>query len=579
MTSSDNRYTITYNGEIYNYRELRMRLIARGAQFRSESDTEVILQGCVLDGVSAVLPQLNGMFAIAIFDRHEKILYLARDRMGEKPLYYTQAGAITLFASELKALRAVPSWQPRVDMRAATAFLRHSCVPGPLTIYEGVRKLPAGGLAIIKAGREAREECYWSLKTAVEKGAAQRLEIGEAEAVEALDALLRDAVALRMIADVPLGAFLSGGYDSSTVVALMQAGASGRVRTFTASFEQSQFDEAPHAAAVARHLGTEHTTFRVSGAEACAVVPKLAEMYDEPFADSSQIPTHLISLLTRREVTVALSGDGGDELFTGYNRYRWAERVWAPFARMPAPLRHLSAAAMRAVPQGAYDSMWGLLPAAYRPQQAGFNVHRIAELIALPSIDAVYERLVSHTNTPAAFLNGVPAEEPAWAHAGGEVGGLSDPVDRMRYADLKAYLPDDVLTKVDRASMAVGLEVRAPILDHRVVEWAWRLPARLNTRARRPKHLLRCVLERYVPAALVNRPKQGFAVPLATWLRGPLREWAESLISSQTVSSNSLFDSRAVQHLWANFLKGTDRDQYLVWNVLMLAAWSNVWRK
>ena len=578
MTSSDGRYTITYNGEIYNYRTLRERLIARGARFRSGSDTEVILEGCVMDGIAGLLPQLNGMFAFAIWDAREKVLYLARDRMGEKPLYYMATGRLTLFASELKALRAVPWWQPRISAAAAAAFLRHGCVPGPGTIYDGVRKLPPGGLAIIRPGSEPREERYWSIRAVIEQTAAHKTDINEADAVDALDGLLRDAVSLRMIADVPLGAFLSGGYDSSTIVALMQATASAPVRTFTASFEQAQFDEASHAEAVARHLGTEHTTFRVSGEEACGVVPKLSQMYDEPFADSSQIPTHLISLLTRQKVTVALSGDGGDELFTGYNRYRWAERFWTPFARMPGPVRHLSAAALRSIPQGAYDGLSRLLPAVYRPQQAGFNAHRIADLIALPSIDAVYEQLVSQTNRPAAFLNGVHDETGTWLKDVPFAAGLADPVDRMRYADLMAYLPDDVLTKVDRASMAVGLEVRAPILDHRIVEWVWRLPRQLNSRARRPKHLLRCVLERYVPAALVDRPKRGFGVPLSTWLRGPLREWADSLMSAQALGRGSLLDPRPVQALWADFLKGTDSNQYLVWNVLMLADWSRVWR-
>lgn len=577
MISSDGRYIITFNGEIYNYRALRADFIGRGARFRSESDTEVILEGCILDGVVGMLPKLNGMFALAIFDNREKVLYLARDRMGEKPLYYTHVGPLTLFASELKALRAVPWWRPQLDMGVAAAFLRHSCVPGPIAIYKDVRKLPPGGLAIIRAGQECREEHYWSLKDVVERSVGNRQDFGEAEAVDALDALLRDAVSLRMIGDVPLGAFLSGGYDSSTIVAMMQATASAPVRTFTASFEHDQFDESAYAEAVARHLGTDHTTVRVSGAEACGVVPKLADMYDEPFADSSQIPTHLISLLTRRHVTVALSGDGGDELFTGYNRYHWAERLWSPFARVPAPLREICGSALRAIPQGAYDAISALLPAACRPQQPGFNVHRIADLIALPSIDAVYRRLVSHTANPNAFLRNVRDEAGAWSDQIDLVKNLRDPVDRMRYADLLGYLPDDVLTKVDRASMAVGLEVRAPMLDHRIVEWAWRLPERLNTRAPRPKHLLRCVLERYVPAVLVDRPKRGFAVPLAAWLRGPLREWAENLISSQTAAS-SLLDPRAVKVLWADFLKGSDRQQYLVWNVLMLADWARAWR-
>jgi asparagine synthase (glutamine-hydrolysing) len=433
-------------------------------------------------------------------------------------------------------------------------------------------------VAIIRHGSSPREECYWSLRTTIERNAGGRTRIDENEAVDALDGLLRDAVSLRMIADVPLGVFLSGGYDSSTVVAMMQANASVPLRTFTASFEQGQFDEAPHAEAVARHLGTQHTTFRVEGREACDVVPKLSQMYDEPFADSSQIPTYLISLLTRQNVTVALSGDGGDELFTGYNRYHWAEKIWAPFARMPQPIRRVCGATLRSIPQSAYDCLSLLLPAAHRPQQGGFNVHRIADLIALPSIDAVYDRLISHTDSPMSFLKGSEDRADGQSAQYEFLSGLTDPVDRMRYADLMSYLPDDVLTKVDRASMAVGLEVRAPILDHRIVEWVWHLPPHLNTRARRPKHLLRCVLERYVPAALVDRPKRGFAVPLSRWLRGPLRDWAEDLLSTRSLADGSLLDPPPVRRLWADFLAGSDRHQYLLWNILMLVDWARVWR-
>ena len=301
-------------------------------------------------------------------------------------------------------------------------------------------------------------------------------------------------------------------------------------------------------------------------------------MYDEPFADSSQIPTHLLSLLTRQKVTVALSGDGGDELFTGYNRYHWAEKIWSPFSRMPGPVRRFSAAALRSIPESAYDGLSRALPVRYRPQQPGYNVHRIADLIALPSIDAVYEQLVSQTSRPDKFLKGIHNDTCTWLKDVRFATGLTDPVDRMRYSDQMVYLPDDVLTKVDRASMAVGLEVRAPLLDHRIVEWVWRLPPQLNTHACRPKHLLRCVLERYVPAALVDRPKRGFGVPLARWLRGPLREWAESLLSPEALQTDSLLDPQSVRSLWADFLKGADRNQYLVWNVLMLAAWSRAWR-
>jgi asparagine synthase (glutamine-hydrolysing) len=394
--------------------------------------------------------------------------------------------------------------------------------------------------------------------------------------VDELDALLHDAVSRRMVADVPLGAFLSGGYDSSTVVALMQKASLRPVRTFTISFENPTFDESKHAEAVARHLGTEHTTFVVSGAEALDVVPKLAEMYDEPFADSSQVPTHIVSALTRKRVTVALSGDGGDELFSGYNRYQWTESVWRPSAKMPLALRRLASSSIRVVPPSAFDRIARYVPFFRRVPQVGQKAHRLAQILSVSSIDSVYYQVVSAHQNPDNLVKG--SQEVRTACWGQNLKVLlPDPVDRMRYLDMCTYLPDDILTKVDRASMAVALEVRVPFLDHRLVEWIWKLPSSQNARALRPKHLLRRVLARYVPDRLVERPKMGFAVPLADWLRGPLRNWAEDLMNEAGLSAGDIFDVEAIRSLWAEFLSGDNGRYFFIWNILMFQAWHRRW--
>jgi asparagine synthase (glutamine-hydrolysing) len=418
---------------------------------------------------------------------------------------------------------------------------------------------------------------YWDLAGVVSQGQRNTLRADEEELVDELEALLDDAVSRRMIADVPLGAFLSGGYDSSTVVALMQKASLRPVRTFTIGFENPAFDEAKNAEAVARHLGTDHTTFPVSGADALDVVPKLAEMYDEPFADSSQIPTHIVSALTRKRVTVALSGDGGDELFSGYDRYQWTENVWRPSAKMPLALRRLVSSSIRAVPPSTFDSIARYVPYVRRVPRVGQKAHRLAQILSFPSIDSVYYQLIaSHHPNPDSLVKGSQEVRTACWGQNLEV-LLPDPVDRMRYLDMCAYLPDDILTKVDRASMAVALEVRVPLLDHRLVEWVWKLPSIQNARARRPKHLLRRVLARHVPDRLVERPKMGFGVPLADWLRGPLRNWAEDLMSEACLRAGDIFYVEAIRSLWAEFLSGDNRRYFLIWNVLMFQAWHRRW--
>jgi asparagine synthase (glutamine-hydrolysing) len=577
MVSANGQYAITFNGEIYNFRELRAELEHCGVRFRGHSDTEVIVEGFAQWGIKSTIARLNGMFAIAAWDAGERQLFLARDRMGEKPLYWAIFDGLVLFGSELKALRAHPGWKPSLNRGAIAAFLRHGYVPGPFTIYEGVYKLPSAGFVKIASGGGPEVGAYWDLAGVVSQGQRNTLRADEEGLVDDLEALLHDAVSRRMIADVPLGAFLSGGYDSSTVVALMQKASLRPVRTFTISFENPTFDESKHAEAVARHLGTEHTTFLVSGAEALDVVPKLAEMYDEPFADSSQIPTHIVSALTRKRVTVALSGDGGDELFSGYDMYRWAETVWRPSTKMPLALRRLASSSIRVVPPSAFDRIARYVPYLRRVPQVGQKAHRLAQILSASSIDSMYYQVVvSRHQNPDKLVNG--SQEVRTACWGQNLKVLlPDPVDRMRYLDMCTYLPDDILTKVDRASMAVGLEVRAPFLDHRLVEWTWKLPSFQNARAQRPKHLLRRVLARYVPDRLVERPKMGFGVPLADWLRGPLRNWAEDLMNEAGLSAGDIFDVDAIRSLWAEFLSGDSGRYFLIWNILMFQAWHRRW--
>ncbi|UPK02275.1 asparagine synthase (glutamine-hydrolyzing) [Bradyrhizobium sp. 170] len=577
MLSANGQYTITFNGEIYNFRELRAELERCGVRFRGHSDTEVIVEGFAQWGVKSTIARLNGMFAIAAWDAGERQLFLARDRMGEKPLYWAIFDGLVLFGSELKALRAHPGWNPSLNRGAIAAFLRHSYVPGPFTIYENVYKLPPAGFVKIASGGGPEVGVYWDLAGVVSQGQRNTLRADEEELVDELEGLLHDAVSRRMIADVPLGAFLSGGYDSSTVVALMQKTSLRPVRTFTISFENPAFDEAKHAEAVARHLGTDHTTFPVSGADALAVVPKLAEMYDEPFADPSQIPTHIVSALTRKRVTVALSGDGGDELFSGYKGYQWTENVWRPSAKIPLGLRRLVSSSIRAVPPSTYNSIARYVPYFRRVPRVGQKAHRLAQILSVSSIDSAYYQLVSRHQNPDSLVKGSQEVRTACWEQNLKV-LLPDPVDRMRYLDMCTYLPENILTKVDRASMAVALEVRVPFLDHRLVEWVWKLPSFQNARAPRPKHLLRRVLARYVPDRLVERPKMGFAVPLADWLRGPLRNWAEDLMNEACLSAGDIFQVGAIRSLWAEFLSGDNERYFLIWNILMFQAWHRRWR-
>ncbi|ABC21035.1 asparagine synthase (glutamine-hydrolyzing) [Rhodospirillum rubrum] len=582
MVSADGRLALAYNGEIYNAAELRPELEAAGIVFRGHSDTEVLLEGFARWGVVPTLRRAIGMFAFALWDRKERRLTLGRDRLGIKPLYVADHGGTLLFASQPKGMMPHPSWRGEVDREGLAAMLRLSCLPAPRSIFKGVSQLAPGTVVRFEADGRRSEEVFWSLEEVAARGVAQaRSQPARPEsaslAVEHLESLLLDAVRRRLIADVPVGAFLSGGVDSSTVVALMRKVASGPVKTFSIGFAEEGWDESVHAAAVARHLGTDHRELVVSPDEVPAIVGDLPRWYDEPFADASQIPTLLVSKLARSEVTVSLSGDGGDELFAGYNRHVQGQRLWDLAQRIPTVGRDLGAALIEAPSPGFWQRAVGLLPAGRRPPQAADKPAKIARLLRARSPEALYRTLVGAMPSAEVPLAGVSlAAEERWYAASAE--GVDSFVDRMRLLDAKGYLPDDILTKVDRASMAYGLEARVPLLDHRVVEFAWSLPPEMLIREGQGKWLLRRVLHRHVPRALIERPKMGFGVPLAAWLRGPLRGWAEDLLDPQTMAVQGLIDPAPVRRWWLDHLAGRRDTHDRLWPVLSALSWHHHWK-
>lgn len=575
MLSAGGRWVLTYNGEIYNADELRYDLESLGAKFRGHSDTEVLIEACACWGVEATLPRLIGMFAFALWDTKERCLYLVRDRLGIKPLYWGWFGRLLLFGSELKALRAHDGWKPEVDRDAVASYMRHNYVPGPWTIYREVSKLQPGSFAVFRPGHEPVVKRYWLLEDVVRAGLANRSDMSDRDATDALETLLSDAVRRRMVADVPLGAFLSGGVDSSTVVALMQKNASRPVRTFSIGFREQGYDEAQHAKEVAAHLGTDHTELYVEPQHARDVIPRLADMFDEPFGDSSQIPTYLVSEMTRRHVTVALSGDGGDELFAGYVRYFQAMKLFPVLDRWPAGARAAISAMMRALPPSAWSALFRMVPQRWRVPQAGDKMHKLAGILNEP-LSGYYRYLISHWREPNDLvLGGKEHRGILWDPAVRD--DVPDPIERMQYLDTGTYLPDDILTKVDRASMAVSLEARVPLIDHRVVAFAWTLPPSQKVRDGKGKWLLRQVLARHIPDKLIDRPKMGFGVPIDSWLRGPLREWAEELLCERRLAGDGFLDPAMVREKWAQHLGGRVNHQYLLWDVLMFQAWKDRW--
>jgi len=572
MHSADGRFVVAFNGEIYNYRELRKRLEAVHP-FRGSSDTEVLLAAICEWGLERSLARFNGMFAFALWDRHEHKLFLARDRAGEKPLYYGRIASSFVFGSELSALQAHPAGPGDLDRNALAEYLRFGYVPAPSSIYSGIDKLPPGCFLEVAANKRISDPIpYWSAESAALNGLSEPLSCREEDAVEQLEELLCDAVRLQTFADVPVGAFLSGGIDSSTVVALM-CRAERRVRTFTIGFAEAAYNEAGHAREVARHLGTAHTEFELTASDAMAVVPRLATIYSEPFADASQIPTYLVSAQARRHVTVALSGDGADELFGGYNRYFWADSIWRGICPLPHALRRMLAGALSAMPvttiDGMASAMSPLLPAKARVRNPGDKLHKIAHVVAARDANEVYRRLV--TNWPEPLLAGCDPALPTWLM---DRHGALPFQSRMMLLDTLTYLPDDILVKVDRSSMANSLEARAPFLDRRVMEFAARLPLNFKVRNGSGKWLLRKVLHKYVPPALVERPKAGFAIPLDSWVRGPLRDWAEELISERRLRQEGIFRPAAVRRKWREHLSGARNWIAPLWSVLMFQAWN-----
>jgi asparagine synthase (glutamine-hydrolysing) len=589
MASVSGRYVMTYNGEVYNFAELRDELETRGVKFRGHSDTEVMLAAFEEWGIDAVR-RFVGMFAFGLWDRELRTLHLGRDRVGIKPLYYGWIGSAFVFGSELKVFQRVPGFKAVINRDALISYMRTGYVPAPLSIYSDVYKLSAGTLLPITLdgaqspqGFSPDPACetsrwkpiaYWSARAIAEAGVHEPFNGTESEAVEELERLLREAIRLRMISDVPLGAFLSGGIDSSSVVALMQAQSGSPVRTFSIGFHEPDYNEADHAGEIAKHLRTDHTELYVTSEQAMAVIPQLPVLYDEPFADSSQIPTFLVSQLARRHVTVALSGDGGDELFGGYSRYFVGRQLQRRLRWIPLQFRKALIRGIHAISPSSWSVLFKqvsrFVPAIANP---GDKLHKLAEILSLDDPDVMYLHLVSQWKHPGLVVLGdrepltILTDQSQWAR-------LAEFTLRMMSLDLMTYLPDDILTKIDRASMAVGLEARVPLLDHRLVEFAWRLPLSMKIKVEgEGKWILRQVLHRYVPQALVDRPKMGFGVPIDHWLRGPLREWAEELLNEKRLRSEGYLQAVPIREKWTQHLSGRRNWQYPLWNVLMFQAW------
>jgi len=578
MRSAGGRYVLVFNGEIYNHADLRAELEDRrmAPDWRGHSDTETLLAAVEAWGLEKTLKRSIGMFAIAIWDRQDRCLMLARDRIGEKPLYYGWNGRCFFFASDLAALRAHPAFRGEINRDALALLMRLNYIPAPHSIYRGIEKLVPGTYACVRQGeRDVRSTPFWSVAEAAANGLEHPFKGTRAEAVERLEVLLKDAVGRQMIADVPLGAFLSGGVDSSTVVALMQAQSTRPVKTFTIGFHETVYNEAIHAQAVAQHLGTDHSEWYVTPQDALDVIPKLPGMFSEPFSDSSQIPTYLVSLLAKRHVSVSLSGDAGDELFGGYDRYASVGAYWTSLSRVPRPVRRLLAHGITTLSGEQWNRfarpVKAFLPTRYSKRDFGSMARKGADALLVDHLEPVYQRAMSHWANPNELVLGgsepVTALTRPW-----ELRGRA-PIHQMMAVDQVSYLPDDILCKVDRAAMAVSLETRVPFLDHRVIEFAWQLPLSYIVRGGVAKWPLREVLARYVPRRLTDRPKMGFAVPIGNWLRGPLRDWAESLLDASRLRQEGFFDPVPIRLKWGEHVSGKANWRYLLWDVLMFESW------
>ena len=569
MISPSGRWVMVYNGEVYNAHELRQELMHLGMTFQGRSDTEVVLAACETWGVARALQRCVGMFALAVWDTQQHKLFLARDRLGIKPLYWGIHRGILFFASELKSFFAHPEWQPQIDRSALVSYFRFNYIQSEHTIYQDIHKLKPGCMVEINDKGQITPSIYWDMNAIVMQPITTA---SEEEIIVQFDTLLRDAVKRRMISDVPLGAFLSGGIDSSLVVALMQAESSQPVKSFTIGFHESEYDEAPYAKAIAHHLGTEHHELYLHAKDAMDVIPNLAHWYDEPFADASQIPTYLVSKLAAQQVTVSLSGDGGDELFAGYDRYHLPS-LWVQCGHLPLPMRRLLARGIKTLTPYQWNALSRCIPANKRPKNMGIKAHKWANVLADPAA-SFYKRLMSFWGNPAELVvNG--QENPTWCEASTAL----NPLAAMQWCDTITYLPDDILTKVDRASMAASLEARVPLLDHRVVEFAWSLPQTMKVREGQRKWLLRKLLQRYVPDTFIQRPKMGFGMPIGQWLRGPLRDWAEDLLAEKRLQSEGILHATPIRKRWKQHLSGRYEWQYSLWGVLMFQTWYQTWFK
>lgn len=579
MSSEDSRYTMVYNGEIYNHLSLRARLERTGEspKWRGHSDSETLLACFTAWGVKATLEAAVGMFALGLWDSREQTLTLARDRLGEKPLYYGTQNGVLLFGSELKALQRHPAFEGRIDRDALTLLLRHNCIPAPHSIFKGIRKLPPAHIVTFdRPDAVVEPEPYWSLKDVAAAGLQAPFSGTPEEAIDATEERLLEAVTGQLMSDVPLGAFLSGGIDSATVVALMQVSSSTPVRTFTIGSPNEAYNEADQASAIARYLGTDHTELTVTSDDALAVIPRLPQVYCEPFGDSSQIPTLLISALAGEHVRVALSGDGGDELFGGYNRYLTAHQVWSRAARLPRPIRRVATRAIHAGSPSLWDAWFQrwrpVIPSRLHVRTPGDKLHKLAGVLAASNGEEYYRTLTSHWEDPASVVVG--ATEPTTLITDPHMWLRTDNLaEWMMTLDAETYLPDDILVKVDRAAMAHSLETRTPYLDHRLIEFVWTLPLEMKIADGTGKWVLREVLARHVPRELTDHPKMGFGVPVGEWLRGPLRDWAEDLLDRSRLEREGYFRPEPIRRKWEEHLARKRNWEHHIWTVLMFQAW------
>lgn len=581
MMSSNKNHIIIFNGEIYNFKELRNELTLAGKDFLGSSDTEVLLEGISEWGVQATLKKLNGMFAFAVWDRRAGKLTLARDRFGEKPLYYAWQGGAFIWGSELKSLMQHPAFVRKIDPAGLARLVSFGYIGSPHSIFSGVKKLRGGCFLEVERGASPGEpQHFWDPRALLSCRRGLAVGMSDSESIDQLESVMLRAVGVRMVADVPLGAFLSGGIDSTTVVALMQAQSSRPVKTFTIGFWESDYNEAKDAAMVARHLRTEHHEFYLSSNECIETIMRLPEIYDEPFADSSQIPTTLVSEFTRKHVTVALSGDAGDEFFGGYNRYFWSERLWSRFRVLPRGVRTLGRDMIRAVSPEVWEQVVRIgnyaMPLRYRVRGGGDKMHKLARILDARTLEALYLELVSNPQWAYSALAHPDALRSPFDRWEGSTDGLG-PIEKMMFLDQMTYMTDDILCKVDRASMSAGLEARVPFLDNELAEFAWSLPLEFKIRGGVGKWPLRQVLRRYVPEKLFERPKMGFGIPIGGWLRGPLRDWAEDLLSESSLADGGWLDVRAVRTNWAEHLSGRRNLVHQLWSILMFLSWKRRW--